>query len=289
MYSTSSAAVRNLLSRVEQLEGELARKNGTSPAFSPRGSTDMALSGSSEQSAISLHSPRSTNHHSQTLSPLGGVQSHTELKTSQRSLGRFLGKKWFRRGLPILSPKGREWVCARTGQENILEKFGLFSPATDYLTTAPPQAARLSTPQRLPEEPSIRLMASMLRLPRYCDVASPILEGNLFDVVIAMVYETSNHTSENCSRLAARAYMLALHAMANLLNEDVQNLDALSDAQSFAEEAQSYLGHLIGEVSLVSLHVVLLLVRITSMENVPPFIHILNLSLSTEILPRVSG
>ncbi|POR33856.1 Uncharacterized protein TPAR_05949, partial [Tolypocladium paradoxum] len=263
-------AVHALYRRIEQLEGDLARRNAQAQISSQTSPSDIdtaprtieqggaPLSGHSPSVAVSSFATNSLT------SPVGLPRASSVSPCLEpESLcfyGQHLGLNWYFKGMQILSERGREWISSRTGQEAVLDTFLLFDFKVDRLssTTSPTQ---FDVPQQelseLPEEHATHKAMDTL-YHSSLQFSLPVLDRDLFQETMTKAYGLPVDTNSSQSRVPAKACVWALHAIASRLQR-VWNPSLLTDGEKCASRAQALLGLVAEESNSEALQAVLLL------------------------------
>lgn len=256
-------AVRELYSRIEKLEADLARRNAQaqiSSQASPGAIGTATRTVQQDEPWESGLSPTVTASVCGTNSRTSPAAFPSGSLLDPESLS-FHGQhgvlSWYFKGMPILSEKGREWMSSRTGEEVDLARFLFFNSPVDRRSPIQLDIPRQELGE-LPGEHATRkaidiLHSSSLRF------SFPVPDRDLFQETLAKAYTPSAHPTSPPSQAPAKACVWALHAITNRFQRD-WNSNILTDGEECARRAQAHLGLVAEESSIETLQAVLLLV-----------------------------
>lgn len=281
-----------LLRRVEQLEGEVSRKNAQPQEFSVLSPDSIGTSnrvfGQGESSPCisgyeSLSYTLSPPVPQPTVSPTPMTPNHES--RSQFFLSRHLGQNWYFKGIPILSPAGQKWITSRTDKEAPLANFLPFFSTPVRLSSPAARESQHNLQQDLYELPSEHETFQILGI--YSQETSqhgcPVLDPLLFKATLQTAYGSSRTSDSILAPLSAMACVWALHAMMSR-SKAARSLSFPLDSEKWAGRVQAALGYLIQTSSLESLQAILMLVS-----KIPSHTRLLFRQLKrTKILPSSS-
>lgn len=270
-------AVHELYRRIEQLEGDLARRNAQAQFPSQRTSvaspTIPRIYAVEQCEALSEDSPTvlvNSSPAGSVGSPRGGhhpnyAKSCQETE-SFRLFEQHSGVNWYFKGMQILTQRGREWISTRTGQIAVFDKFPFLGSSVDRLTSTTPTIQLWPSQQDVDDLPEIHTTKTAVDILyqsslRFC---LPLLDWDLFQETITKAYRVPLGVNQSHSQIPAKACVWAVHAIVNRSEwlRDPNSGDGEMYGERCVSKAQALLGLVAEEPSLDLLQALLLLVRL---------------------------
>lgn len=262
--------MQELSRRVEALEDALSRALAShrSQSEASNDSRRPATATIEQEDCLQGPTPTSLVNRPQSLSessPAPSIPLHTidaPLNPSCRQLrdvGRYLGRNWYHRGMPILSDNGHKWIESRTGSDASLGRFELFGSKSVPVSAMSSPQISFQELCRLPDKHLARTIldtffASTSRF------LYPLVDPVLFEETMRRAYDVPDGSPLSHSQVTARTCVLAAIAIMPRLAGSDENSDS-SSSPVCPDKAQRLLGYVVGEENLEALQAVLMLVR----------------------------
>ncbi|RSL48429.1 hypothetical protein CEP54_012940 [Fusarium duplospermum] len=257
--------VQELLRRVANLENSLSQvhsqrelSNQASPSSAP--STTL---GATQGTSVSGVRPSSINAQNTSQTVLSSVTSPSATSTTFKpeptgisDVARHLGQNWFHKGIPILSPRGRDWIRLKTGQDPHFERFRLFgskcSSRSIPLTNFPHDELHKLPDQHYAQRCIDAFFGSSFYF------FYPVLDRALVQETFELAYRDPDGLSFTRSQASGKACILASLPM---ISRMIRPNDApyLLKGDMYAKRAQSLLSLVSWEANLEGLQATLML------------------------------
>ncbi|KAI8634148.1 hypothetical protein F5Y19DRAFT_461619 [Xylariaceae sp. FL1651] len=160
-----------------------------------------------------------------------------------------LAQYWYCRGIPLLSERGKRWIYSKTDEDITSGRFQFFNCQSSPLPLARPL---LSSHRELNWQQFFFFKSSF-------HLAFPVLDNIHFEETIKNAYECTTSMPSPPQALSMACVLAALSIFCRL--EGSRAILPSADGDTYADKAQSLLGYVTGETSLVGLQTVLLLQR----------------------------
>ncbi|KAF4956369.1 hypothetical protein FGADI_3946 [Fusarium gaditjirri] len=240
-FAALSSHVRALERRVTELEAALLQMR-----------SETRSSASALTPTVDFTSPRSalgpqSDHGPFCITPYSQQDSAGSGKTTNATPWTCLGQHWYFKGIPINSPKGRDWIFSKTGENISLNGFSLFGSLAASPNTS---AAFLSFPDRQMVEEALRsYFSSPWRF------VYPVIDPVLIEDALLRVYADYQDPSPD-GKASSQACILAFMVMASRLRSaDIQS----PDGEVYVRASQFYLTQVIVQSTLENLQTVLMM------------------------------
>lgn len=255
--------VQELFKRIEQLESTVANNSTQDSASAQCGQnassglilTPETLPRSELSGSSGAQIDESIILQRQSGPSPGNNNLPTPTSVQKASLTCHLGQNWFCMGVPLFTDQGENWIKSKTGQNFSFDSLRPLYRYSTPLSLCPSLCIPNEELSRLPARETVQeIAANFLQSP--CHFSFPILDWDMFEMVLESVYEQQQTTTPPQEKNAARVFVMAALSIMTAVPK--------ADRVIYAAKTQKLMGYVTEQTSLIALQTVVMLVSVVS-------------------------